>query len=66
MSKKITDTGDTAPTQASATVGDIVSSLFDPDVALTGAYKYVQLGLVALAGNAYGNYRHSGSFFDFG
>lgn len=33
---------------------DPITTLIDPDVALTGTAKYVQLGMAALAGNLLG------------
>lgn len=49
-----------------ATLGDSLVSIFDPDVAVTGLEKYIQLGVVAFGGAAVMNKRHTGSFLNFG
>lgn len=67
MSKKLTLSNDGATAAvAEVTVGDIFSSLFDPDVALTGAYKYLQIAGLVTSGMLYANKRHSDSFMNFG
>lgn len=49
-----------------ATLGDVFTSLFDPDVAVTGIEKYLQLAGVAAVGATVMNKRHTGSFLNFG
>lgn len=49
-----------------ATFGDSFMSILDPDVAVTGFEKYIQLGLAAAGGAAAMNKRHTGSFLNFG
>lgn len=67
MSKKIVlNAGGNAATVSEATLTDMVTTLFSPDSAVTGLYKYGQLALVGAAGMMYGNKRHSGSFLNFG
>lgn len=62
MGKKITlnDNGTTA-TVEEATVGDVVTSVFDGDVALTGGHKYAQLAIAGVVGAVVQNYRVRGS-----
>lgn len=67
MSKKLTLSNDGATAAvADATAGDIFSSLFDSDVALTGTYKYFQIAGLVAGGMLYANKRHSDSFMNFG
>lgn len=49
-----------------ASLGDVITSLIDPDVALTGVEKYLQLAGTAAAGAIVMNKRHTGSFLNFG
>lgn len=67
MSKKVTVAADgNTAVVAEATMTDIVSSLFDSDIALTGVYKYAQIALAVGGGMVYANKRHTDSFMDFG
>ena len=49
-----------------ATLGDVITSIIDPDVAVTGVEKYLQLAGCAAAGATVMNKRHTGSFLNFG
>lgn len=49
-----------------ATLGDVITSIFDPDLAVTGIEKYLQLAGCAAAGATVMNKRHTGSFLNFG
>lgn len=67
MSKKVTLSADGATaTVAEATLSDVVSTLASSDSALTGGYKYLQMGLVAGGTAVVMNKRHTGEFFNFG
>lgn len=67
MSKKVTLNADnTAATLAEPTISDLFTSLIDPDVAVTGMYKYMQLAGVAAVGAMASNRMHTGSFTNFG
>lgn len=68
MSKLVTVAADGANTAvvADATLTDVFSSLLSTDKAITGMYKYLQVGIVGLATAAYMNKRHTGSFTNFG
>jgi len=49
-----------------ATLGDIVGTLVTPSAALTGMYKYVQMGVVGVGAAMFMNKRHTGSMTNFG
>lgn len=62
MSKKVTlDAAGTAATVADATFGDIFSTVFSTDSAVTGVYGLAQKGLILVAGMAGQEFRRSGS-----
>jgi hypothetical protein len=57
-SKKMTLSADgVTATVEDAKLGDVLTSLIDPDVGLTGMYKLVQLGGLFLGGMVTQNYR---------
>lgn len=64
-SEVVTIAADGTLSKAGAGIADIFTTLIDPDKALTGAYKYVQLAGVGLAGAMVQNYRLNGSAFKF-
>lgn len=67
VSKLLTLSADGATaTVANATMSDILTSLIDPNKALTGMYKFAQTALVGLGTAAVVNKRHSGEYFNFG
>lgn len=50
-SKKVVLNADgTAATVANATFGDVITTMFSSDSAVTGLYKYLQLGIAGAAG----------------
>lgn len=66
VTKKITINADgSAATIATASLGDVITTAIDPDVVLTGTYKYVQLGAFFVAGMATQEYRRFGSMNPF-
>jgi hypothetical protein len=57
-SKKMTLSADgTAATVGDATLGDVFTTLFNSGEAVTGAYKYIQEGVLFVGGMAFQNYR---------
>jgi hypothetical protein len=66
VSKKLTlDAAGAAVVISTPSVTDIVTTLIDPNVALTGWYKIIQdVGLVAV-GHMAGNRKHTGSYLNF-
>lgn len=55
-----------AATVAEATVADIFTTLLSSSEALTGMYKYAQVGLVGAGAAMFMNKRHTGAFLNFG
>lgn len=67
MSNKVTvDASGTTATVTTASLTDTISTLLDPNSAVTGLYKYLQIGLVGLAGAVIENKIHTGNFMQFG
>lgn len=63
MSKKITLSADEATaTVADATIGDVFSTLFSTDSAVTGAYGLAQKAALVVGGMTVNSYRLRGSF----
>lgn len=62
MSKKLVlNAAGDAATVSDASVGDIVTTIFATDTAITGAYGLVQRGLLFLGGMAAQSYRREGT-----
>lgn len=66
MSKKITLNADNTTKVEDGKLADIITTVFDSDVALTGLYKYGQIALGVFGGMVYANKRHTDSFMNFG
>lgn len=49
------------PTATEATIGDIVTTAFSSDSAVTGTYGLIQRGAFLVAGMSLQNYRKTGS-----
>jgi hypothetical protein len=65
-SKLVTLSADeTTATVADAKAGDIVSTLFSSNSAVTGAYGYIQKGALFLGGMATQEYRRTGNINPF-
>lgn len=63
MSKKITLSADEATaTVADATIGDVFSTLFSTDSAVTGMYGLAQKAALVVGGMTVNSYRLRGSF----
>lgn len=67
MSKKMTLSADgLTATVAEATMTDILTTVIDSNVSLTGAYKFMQTAGLVVVGMGISNRKHSGSFTNFG